>query len=78
MLWSKKNFYVEEQFDFESDLEEAILEVQEALFGLQRVYLDTKKKIWKKGSKRNNPDGYLIDLTSNKEPKLYVVENELA
>ncbi|GAH05410.1 unnamed protein product, partial [marine sediment metagenome] len=26
---------------------------------------------------RNIPDGYLIDLTSKKEPRLYVVEHEL-
>jgi len=35
-----------------------------------------KKKIGTKGVMRNIPDGYLIDL-NHKEPRLYVVENEL-
>jgi hypothetical protein len=31
-----------------------------------------------KGKTQNIPDGYLIDLASTSEPRLYVVENELA
>lgn len=48
------------------------------LLGENRIYLDTKKKIGIKGKTANIPDGYVIDLSSAKEPKLYVVENELA
>jgi hypothetical protein len=48
------------------------------LFGATRIYLDAKKKIGGKGKIKNIPDGYLIDLTNTKEPKLNVVENELA
>jgi len=77
MLWNKQAVYHEEPFRLESDLEEAILEVSAAFFGENRLYLDTKKKIGK-GKIKNIPDGYLIDLSSAKEPKLYVVENELA
>lgn len=40
------------------------------------IYLDVKKKIGI-GGRRNIPDGYLIDLSS-RQPRLYVVENELA
>ena len=47
------------------------------MFGDERIYLDIKKKIGSKGKTINIPDGYLIDLSSTKEPKLYVVENEL-
>ena len=78
MLWSPKKSYEVEPFDLEADLEGAILEVQDALFGPNRVYLDLKKKIGKKGKTTNIPDGYLLDLSSKKEPTLYVVENELA
>lgn len=78
MLWSPKTSYEAEPFDKEADLESAILEVQEALFGPHRIYLDLKKKIGKKGKTTNIPDGYLIDLSSKKDPVLYVVENELA
>ena len=78
MLWSPKTSYEAEPFDLEADLEAAILEVQDALFGPSRIYLDLKKKIGKKGKTTNIPDGYLIDLSSKKVPTLYVVENELA
>ncbi len=78
MLWSEAATFHEEPFDLESELEDAILQVSEALFGNNRIYIDTKKKIGAKGKIQNIPDGYLIDLSSTKEPKLYVVENELA
>ena len=77
MLWGPKQVYQNEMFELEEDLEAAILEVRDALFGESRIYLDLKKKIGKKGKTTNVPDGYLIDLSSTKEPKLYVVENEL-
>ncbi|MGD0954707.1 MAG: hypothetical protein ABR985_20370 [Methanotrichaceae archaeon] len=38
--------------------------------------MDIKKKIGTKGGMRNIPDGYLIDI-NGKQPRLYVVENEL-
>ena len=78
MLWSKNVSFNEEPFEIESDLEQAIQTVKEVLFGKNRVYLEVKKKIGVKGKTINIPDGYLIDLSSTKQPKLYVVENELA
>ena len=78
MLLKQQSIYSEEPFELEADLEAAIHEVKEILFGDARIYLDVKKKIGAKGKRRNIPDGYLIDLTSKKEPRLYVVENELA
>jgi len=77
MLWSKIVTYIEEPFELEADLEEAIQEVSAILFGESRIYLDIKRKIGAKGKTQNVPDGYLIDLSSAREPKLYVVENEL-
>ena len=78
MLWTDSKRYVVEPFDKEVDLEKAIHVVVGELFGPTRVYLDAKKKIGGKGKVANIPDAYLIDLSSAKEPKLYVVENELA
>ena len=78
MLWTKDSKYKEKPFELEKDLEAAIIEVQGDLFGPNRIYLDFKKRIGEKGKKQNIPDGYLIDLTSNSAPSLYVVENELA
>lgn len=76
LLWGKEDSYTKERFKGEPELEKAILEVSTALFGENRIYLDKKKKIGGKGKKKNIPDGYLIDLSSAKEPKLYLVENE--
>lgn len=78
MLWNKDKRYIEVPFDKESDLEDAVLEVKDALFGPNRIYLDDKKKIGRKGATNNLPDGYLIDLTNKAEPKIFVVENDLA
>src|SRR5215212_346959 len=78
MLWTLSTIYREEPFELERDLEEAILQVAHALFGDNRIYLDAKRKIGARGRIRNIPDGYLLDLASTREPKLYVVENELA
>jgi len=78
MLWTPKKIFLVEPFEKEKDLEAAILEVKDTLFGKSRIYLDLKKLIGAKGKTRNIPDGYLIDLYSKKEPKLYLVENELA
>jgi hypothetical protein len=78
MLWASGKIYLEEPFEREADLEEAILQVAPALFGQTRIYLDAKRKIGRHGKIRNIPDGYLLDLSSTRDPKLYVVENELA
>lgn len=78
MLWNPKKVYQNEPFESEKDLEAAIWEVRETLFGNDRIYLDVKRKIGSKGKVKNIPDGYLVDLSSKKEPTLYVVENELA
>lgn len=78
MLWSKDSQCYEHPFQSEKELEDAIVEVSGVFFGEQRIYLDTKKIIGQKGKTQNIPDGYLLDLSSKKEPKLYVVENELA
>lgn len=77
LIWTNTSAFRRVDYESEADLESAILEVQNELFGSRRVYLDVKKKIGAKGRVRNIPDGYLIDL-SGRHPRLYVVENELA
>jgi len=78
MIWTPKTEYVLEPFETEAQLEAVIAEVSPDLFGAFRIYLDVKKLIGAKGKTKNIPDGYLIDLASKKEPRLFVVENELA
>jgi hypothetical protein len=78
MLWNKDHKYLESPFKLESDLEDSVNAVKEALFGKRRIYLDDKRRIGKKDGTKNLPDGYLIDLTNKKDPRLFVVENDLA
>lgn len=78
MLWNEKEKYLDKPYENEADFEKAVNEVKSALFGQTRIYLDDKKKIGKKGRTSNLPDGYLIDLTNSQDPKIYVVENDLA
>lgn len=78
MLWNKGNKFTEIPYERESELEDAVNEVKDVLFGPQRIYLDDKKRIGKKGGTNNLPDGYLIDLTNSQDPKIFVVENDLA
>ncbi len=78
MLWNNDEIYTEFHYNNESELENAVNEVKEILFGSSRIYVDDKKKIGEGGKTKNLPDGYLIDLTNSKEPKIFVVENDLA
>lgn len=78
MLWSPSHTYTDAPFEREADLEAEIVRAAPTLFGPNRIYLDVKKKIGAKGSIQNIPDGYLLDLTSAREPRLFVVEVELA
>jgi hypothetical protein len=78
MLWNKTDKYYAYPYERESELEPAVNEVKDALFGSNTIYLDDKRKIGKQGGTMNLPDGYLIDLTNNLDPKIFVVENDLA
>lgn len=78
MFWNKEEKYVAIPYENEAAIEQAVNEVKDALFGATRIYLDDKKKIGQKGGTNNLPDGYLIDLTNSQDPKIFVVENDLA
>ena len=78
MLWSKDRKFYEWPFDKEVEVEGAILDSREQLFGDSRIYLDVKKLIGQSGKTRNIPDGYLLDLASRTKPLLYLVEVELS
>jgi hypothetical protein len=78
MIWTPDQKYLNDPFETEAQLEAAITDVADILFGPGRIYLDVKKLVGAKGKTKNIPDGYLIDLTSKRDPRLFVVENELA
>ena len=63
VIWTPSGIYQRVEYSSEADLEKAILQVQQQLFGPYRIYLDIKKKIGRMKGIRNIPDGYLIDLS---------------
>lgn len=78
MIYDGKNKFTLWRFSKEQDLEDAIQNIRSELFGSSRIYLEIKKLIGKKGGQMNIPDAYVLDLSSAKAPKLFVVENELS
>ncbi|MBI2786147.1 MAG: hypothetical protein HYX60_07545, partial [Legionella longbeachae] len=76
VIYTDNGLYQLAPYSNEAELEEGIQKVKLELFGANRIYLDVKKKIGKRGFHENIPDGYLIDL-SGETPRLYFVENEL-
>jgi len=77
MLWTRSAQFLPYPFELEKDLESAIEEVKAELFGQKRLYLEVKRLIGAKGGQQNIPDGYVLDLSSVKSPKLFVVEVDL-
>jgi hypothetical protein len=77
LIASGKQLFRRAPYKKEAELEAAVEFVKGDLFGPGRVYLPVKKKIGARGGAQNIPDGYLIDLGGS-QPRLYVVENELA
>jgi hypothetical protein len=81
MIWSifmlllSGTTFVRTEFQNEEDFEETVIEKADHLFGTNRVYVDVKRRIGQRDSTQNIPDGYLLELSSNRDPKLYVVEN---
>ena len=78
MIWTEKEYYFEAPYQKEAELEEAVQVVKDTLFGKDRIYLDVKRRIGAKGKTKNIPDGYLVDFSDEKDPKIFAVENDLA
>lgn len=66
------------EFSDEAELEHAVVNFSDVLFGKKTVYFDVKRKVRsKKGKLGAIPDGYLISVIGG-TPKLFIVENEIA
>lgn len=62
----------------EEELERAVVQFSDIIFGEKTVYFDVKRKVrTKRGGLGAIPDGYLISLIGG-SPKLFIVENEIA
>ena len=68
-----------EYFDYPSEekFEKKVVECSNKIFGEKSIYIDIKKRIGK-DKILSIPDGYLIDFSFEKDPRLYIIENELA
>ncbi|MFC1485822.1 hypothetical protein ACFL55_02210, partial [Candidatus Latescibacterota bacterium] len=64
------------EYSSEKEFEELIILHAKFIFGNNSLYIDVKKKIGI-DSIVTIPDGYLIDFSFEKDPRLYIIENEL-
>lgn len=78
MLVTPQGVYKLHQFDTEREFEQCVVAQVQTIFGKRCVYLDCKRRIGKFGMKRSIPDAYLIDFSSRRAPKLFIVETEIA
>jgi hypothetical protein len=78
ILVTPQGIYKLYQFDTEKEFERRVVSQVEMIFGKRCIYIDCKRKIGKHGSRRSIPDAYLIDFSSKREPKLFIVETEMA
>lgn len=69
--------YTEYNYKRESEFEHDIIRHSKEIFGENTYYINIKKLLKNKKNFSSIPDGYLLDCTYEKEPKLYIIENEL-
>ena len=77
-VFTTKKRIPEVVFEIEKDFEREIFDNYKILFGRNTVLLDAKKKIKGRELGGTIPDGFLFDLSDEKEPKFYLIEVELA
>ena len=78
VLVTPHGVYRVHQFDTEKEFERHVVSQVEAIFSKRCVYLDCKRRIGKQGVKQSIPDAFLIDFSSRREPRLFIVETEVA
>ena len=57
IVWTNSGQFRLTHYASESDLEATIVKLQKELFGIERVYVDVKRKIGGKTGPKNIPDG---------------------
>lgn len=64
------------EYPLEKEFEQVIVQQAPHIFGDDALYIDIKKRIG--DSIVTIPDGYLIDFSFERDPRLYIIENELS
>jgi len=75
LLYENKIF-INYEYSKEAEFEKDVIERADEIFGTKSIYIDVKRRIGKDNI-LTIPDGYLIDLTFESDPRLYIIENEL-
>lgn len=70
------SIYSHYEYGTEKEFEQVIVQQSANIFGDKSIYIDIKKRIG--DSIITIPDGYLIDFSFEADPRLYIIENELA
>lgn len=73
----RNRIFTQYEYSGESEFEQQIIRYSKEIFGPKSVYIDVKKKI-SKDNIATIPDGYLIDFSFGSDPRLSIIENELA
>lgn len=76
-LIHNNKIFIPYEYKTEKEFEQEIMTNSKSIFGLQSVYVDVKKRLVNDNI-ITIPDGYLINLSFEKDPRLYIIENELA
>jgi hypothetical protein len=75
-ILNKNVTYIYYEYPSEKEFEQTIVQHSQHIFGSKSIYIDIKKRIG--DSIITIPDGYLMDFSFEKEPRLYIIENELS
>ena len=73
----QNKIFTRHDYASENEFEKLIIQYSKEIFGINSVYIDIKKKIGVDNI-LTIPDGYLIDFSFESDPRLYIIENELA
>lgn len=73
----QNKIFTRHDYSSENEFEKLIIQYSKEIFGINSVYIDIKKKIGVDNI-LTIPDGYLIDFSFESDPRLYIIENELA
>lgn len=77
-IYLKTRKFEEIKFDKESEFEDLIFSNSDVIFGKARVLISAKKKINAGDLGKSIPDGFLFDFSEQTNPKLILLEVELA
>ncbi|MFC1505454.1 hypothetical protein ACFLQ6_00120 [Thermoproteota archaeon] len=78
-LFHNGTLYKQTSFANEREFEQTVIKLSDEIFGNNIIYFDIKKRIKSsKGDILSIPDGYMISFADARNPRLYIIENEMS